>query len=97
MVTRLIRQELQDDAVMRATVTFLLVLVWASSATADTLTGRVIKISDGDTLTVLDTSFNQHKIRLTGIDAPESEQPFGTVSHQNLANRVFGRASHRPV
>lgn len=50
--------------------------IWVlqGSAIADTLTGRVIKITDGDTLTVLDASFTQHKIRLTGIDAPESDQ-----------------------
>ena len=60
-------------------------------ATADTLTGRVINITDGDTLTILNSSFQQHQIRLTGIDAPESEQPFGTVSRQQLAGLVFGK------
>lgn len=60
-------------------------------AIADTLIGRVIKITDGDTITVLESSFNQYKIRLTGIDAPESNQPFGTVSRQNLARLVFGK------
>jgi endonuclease YncB( thermonuclease family) len=46
---------------------------------ADTLTGRVIKISDGDTITVLDSSFNQHKIRLSGIDVLESGQTSALV------------------
>jgi endonuclease YncB( thermonuclease family) len=36
-----------------------------------TLTGKVVKIADGDTLTVLDGANAQHKIRLAGIDAPE--------------------------
>jgi len=40
------------------------------SACADQLTGRVVSISDGDTLTVLDRVQVQHKIRLVGIDAP---------------------------
>ena len=47
---------------------------------------------DGDTLTILDKSNRQHKIRLIGIDAPERKQPFGTVSRQNLADLVFGKA-----
>jgi endonuclease YncB( thermonuclease family) len=55
------------------------------------LSGRVVKIADGDTLTVLDKSNRQHKIRLVGIDAPEHAQPFGTVSRQNLAHLVFGK------
>lgn len=61
-------------------------------AQAEILTGQVVKIADGDTLTVLDTSKQQHRIRLTGIDAPERKQAFGTVSRQHLANLVFGRA-----
>ncbi|MEO8767149.1 MAG: thermonuclease family protein [Nitrosospira sp.] len=62
-----------------------------SLAQAETLTGQVVKIADGDTLTVLDASKQQHRIRLTGIDAPERKQAFGTVSRQHLADRVFGR------
>ncbi len=62
-----------------------------SLAQAETLTGQVVKIADGDTLTVLDASKQQHRIRLTGIDAPEKKQAFGTVSRQHLAARVFGR------
>src|SRR5690348_5830188 len=53
--------------------------------------GRVVKISDGDTLTVLDESKRQHKVRLVGIDAPERKQEFGTVSRQNLADLVFSK------
>jgi micrococcal nuclease len=53
------------------------------------LTGRVVAIADGDTLTVLDDSKTQHKIRLSGIDAPEKGQPFGTKARENLAAKVF--------
>ena len=38
---------------------------------ADTLLGKVINVADGDTITVLDDTHTQHKIRLAGIDAPE--------------------------
>ncbi len=43
-------------------------------ASADSLTGRVVKITDGDTLYVLDANYKEHKIRLAGIDAPERKQ-----------------------
>lgn len=39
-------------------------------ASADTLQGRVVGVTDGDTITLLDAFRTQHKIRLAGIDAP---------------------------
>jgi endonuclease YncB( thermonuclease family) len=53
------------------------------------LIDRVVKIADGDTLTVLDGSNVQHRIRLAGIDAPEKGQPYGTKARENLAAKVF--------
>ena len=58
---------------------------------SQTLTGRVVRIADGDTITVLDSSDTQHRIRLEGIDAPESHQAFGTQSKKNLSEMVFGK------
>jgi endonuclease YncB( thermonuclease family) len=62
-----------------------------SLAQAETLTGYVVKIADGDTLTVLDALKQQHRIRLAGIDAPERKQAFGTASRQHLASLAFRR------
>lgn len=61
------------------------------SVQAAELIGRVIGITDGDTLTVLDASHQQHKIRLMGIDAPERKQPFGERARQNLAHLAFAQ------
>jgi endonuclease YncB( thermonuclease family) len=69
-----------------------LVLLLALQAHADTLLGKVINVADGDTITVLDDSQNQHKIRLAGIDAPEKRQAFGNVSKQSLADMVAGQS-----
>jgi len=58
---------------------------------ADTLTGKVVGVSDGDTITVLDSDNRQHKIRVAGIDAPEKNQAFGQRSKENLSRLVFGK------
>ena len=42
-----------------------------------TVSGRVVAVADGDTLTVLDSHKVQQKIRLAGIDTPEKSQSFG--------------------
>ena len=60
-------------------------------ATATTYTARVIAISDGDTLTVLDAGNTQHKIRLAGIDAPEKRQAWGDRARQFLGEKVHQR------
>lgn len=56
---------------------------------AETITGRVVAIADGDTITVLDSSNAQHKIRLSGIDAPEKKQAFGRRSTQVRSDLLF--------
>ncbi len=54
------------------------------------ITGKVIKITDGDTVTVMTTDHSKYKIRLSGIDAPERKQPFGKKSKQMLS-RFIGK------
>ena len=48
-------------------------------------------MADGDTVTVVDNVNEQHRIRLSGIDAPEKRQSFGERSKQNLSDLVYGR------
>lgn len=40
---------------------------------------------------MLDSSETQHRIRLAGIDAPESHQAFGEQSRQSLSGMIFGK------
>lgn len=62
-----------------------------TAAEATTLTGRVVGVHDGGTITVLDANRQQHKIRLAGIDAPEAKQAYGSRSKQNLSKWVYNR------
>ena len=55
------------------------------------LVGKVVGITDGDTVVVLDVNRKQHKIRLEGIDCPESHQAFGRKAKKALAGKVFGK------
>lgn len=55
------------------------------------LSCKVVGVTDGDTITCLTADRNQAKVRLQGIDAPESKQPFGQRSKQNLSALVYGK------
>lgn len=68
-----------------------LLFVTASMAHSETLVGRIIGVSDGDTLTLLDATNQTVKIRLSGIDAPEKKQAFGQKSKASLSNLAYGR------
>lgn len=58
---------------------------------AGSLTGRVVRVTDGYAIVVLDAEQVQHKIRLQGIDAPERHQAFGTKSKEHLSDLVAGK------
>ncbi len=55
------------------------------------LTGRVVRVADGDTLSLLDKNNTQHKIRLHGIDTPERDQPYGKAAWKALSTMVAGK------
>jgi hypothetical protein len=65
--------------------------LWLGIAHAEELTGKVIRVADGDTLTILDASQAHHTIRLAGIDAPEKSQPYGAEARENLIRLAEGK------
>ena len=69
----------------------ILFVAGIQTSSAYELTGRVVSVADGDTVTLLDADLRQHKIRLIGIDAPEKRQAFGNRARLNLGLQVFGR------
>ena len=69
---------------------FAALLLLSPVLPADTLTGTVVKVVDGDTVYILAASKARHKIRLAGIDAPERRQAFGTKSKEYLRDLVAG-------
>jgi endonuclease YncB( thermonuclease family) len=76
----------------------LILALCALPSAAFTINGKVVSVADGDTLTLLDVSRRQHRIRLARIDAPEvghgrrePAQAFGERSKASLAELAFGR------
>ncbi len=69
-----------------------LLLLLPLLAHAHALTGKVTRVLDGDTLEVLGEDLKLHRIRLAGIDAPETGQAFGARAKQKLLALVGGEA-----
>lgn len=52
------------------------------------ITGRVVRVADGDTISVLDNNNTQHKVRFHGIDTPERDQPYGKAASRALSDLI---------
>ncbi|WZP00361.1 thermonuclease family protein [Isosphaeraceae bacterium EP7] len=68
-----------------------LLLLFASPSFATDYAARVVGISNGDTITVLKADKTQVKVRLHGIDAPETGQDFGSRAKQAASDLAFGK------
>jgi endonuclease YncB( thermonuclease family) len=68
-----------------------LALLLTGPLVGEVLEGRVVAVTDGDTVRVLTAERIEERVRLATIDAPERKQPFGSVSHRHLSDLVFGR------
>ncbi len=58
---------------------------------AQMLRGNVVKISDGDTFTLLVRGNEQVKVRIDGIDAPEKGQAYGNRAKEYLSSLIWGK------
>ena len=72
------------------TITTLIFLYSVTPCSSETITGKVVRVTDGDTITVLQDR-QQYKIRLYGIDAPEKRQNFGNKAKQFLSDKIAGK------
>ena len=58
------------------------------------LTGKVISVADGDTITILDSSNQTHKIRLYGIDCPEKRQAYGKAAKKHTSQLTYRKIAN---
>jgi micrococcal nuclease len=70
----------------------LLLSCAAGAAAAETISGTVITVIDGDTMTVSDAG-KHFRVRLAGVDAPEAKQPYGIRSARSLAALCYRKAA----
>lgn len=68
-----------------------LLFIFPLLTSAHTLKGKIVRVSDGDTVVLLDSNNKQHKIRLDGIDAPEKGQAYGNKSKEYLSSLIAGK------
>jgi micrococcal nuclease len=78
---------------MRRIAPILLLLFPPAPAISADFTAKVVGVSDGDTITLLRDGRTQVKIRLHGIDAPESGQEFGIRAKQAASELAFGKVA----
>lgn len=79
---------------LRIVISFLvlgfLIFTWTTGREGNRLSGSVVSVHDGDTVTILQGK-TQYKIRLDGIDCPELGQAFGNNARQFTSDMVFGK------
>lgn len=78
---------------MKKITAFLTLCLITKIVEADLLTGQVVSISDGDTLTILTESKQQVIVRLNAIDAPEKNQAFSNASKKSLSSICFKKTA----
>lgn len=74
---------------MRTLLMFLFLLpLWQS---LETISGKVVGVSDGDTIVVLLSDNRELRVRLEGIDCPEKKQDFGEKAKQATATLCWNK------
>lgn len=76
---------------MRIAVNSLFIFLFCVASYGEELTGKVVGVKDGDTVVVLSAEKQQVVVRLSGIDAPEKAQAFGSKAKQALSDLVYGQ------
>lgn len=67
----------------------LLLFFLCAQIYAQTLTGKVIGVKDGDTVVVIDSLKNQTTLRLAEVDCPEKAQAFGNKAKEFTSDQVY--------
>ena len=72
------------------TLLALITLAAAQPQEGDTILGKCVSVTDADTISLL-VDKSVYKIRLSGIDAPERGQEYGSKATQALVSKIKGK------
>jgi endonuclease YncB( thermonuclease family) len=67
-------------------------VLWLAISHAEPLSGTVVSVVDGDTLTVFSQG-TAHRVRLAGVEAPQEGQRYAESSHDHLVRLARGQAA----
>ena len=70
---------------------FLIISLIPYISFSATITGKVVSVADGDSITILTQQHEQIKVRLSAVDCPEKSQAYGQQAKQFTSSLVFGR------
>ena len=76
---------------LRVFLHLILVVFFWGCATKNEIVGKVIKVIDGDSVVIVDSRNISYKVRLHGIDTPESKQSFGVEAKEFLKGKLNGK------
>ena len=84
----LLREPATIDCMKLLNLISLILFLVPIPSFCQTIAGTVISVADGDTITILDSNKEKHKIRLYGIDCPEGDQPFADAAKKHTTSLV---------
>ncbi|WP_299114344.1 thermonuclease family protein [uncultured Winogradskyella sp.] len=73
---------------------FLIILSFSNNSKSikkETIVGKVVAITDGDTFKLLTKDSTLIKVRLANIDCPERKQPFSNNAKQFVSKAIFSK------
>lgn len=79
------------------TLSLVALILTTCITVAETISGQVASVADGDTLSLVDVNQRRRIIRLAGIDAPEKLQEFGPQAKQQLTQFCLGKKAQAQV
>ncbi|AJE21561.1 thermonuclease family protein [Azotobacter chroococcum] len=85
------RTPFAHQTALKGSLLSVLLLLGSNTAMAEEITGQVVEVLNGDTLSLLTSDDWQIHVRLANIDAPNPSQPYSDKARQTLSALALGK------